>query len=47
MRKSYTLSTVFRIQIQIHTDPHKEMLPADLDPDPGGKKAQEMYIFIR
>ena len=45
--------SVFRIRIR--TDPHKEMPPgsgsawtdADPEPDPGGKKAQKMYRFIR
>ena len=43
--------SVFRIRIR--TDPHKEMPPGsgsvwtDADPDPGVKKAQEMYRFIR
>ena len=52
---AYELKAVFRIQILIRTDPHKEMPPgsgfawtdADPDLDPGGKKAQEMYRFIR
>ena len=52
---NFVFAAVFRIWIRM--DPHKEMPPgygsasawtdAVPDPDPGGKKAYEMYRFIR